>query len=90
MKPEPFIADSIMRGAAAHGSDGKGKDGVRGYLEMCAARFQDEYQRLEQKLDKLLNGNDGARGPALASRGRDATFVERAGNPIRTGNASRP
>jgi hypothetical protein len=40
------IKNGIINGAVAHGSDGKGKGGLDGYLKMCATKYPKQYMRL--------------------------------------------
>jgi UDP-apiose/xylose synthase len=44
------LKTGIIDGAAAHGADGQGKDGLGGYLSMCATRFPKAYMQLLGKL----------------------------------------
>jgi hypothetical protein len=44
------LKDGIIHGAVVHGSDGRGKGGLWGYLEMCARRFPKEYLWLLARL----------------------------------------
>jgi hypothetical protein len=44
------IKEGIIDGAVAHGQDGKGKGGLRGYLTMCATKYPKQYMYLLGKL----------------------------------------
>jgi hypothetical protein len=44
------IKEGIIDGAVAHGSDGKGKGGLNGYLTMCARLYPKQYMYLLGKL----------------------------------------
>jgi hypothetical protein len=44
------LKDGIVHGAAKHGSDGHGKGGLWGYLEMAAKKYPKEYLKLLAKL----------------------------------------
>lgn len=44
------LKDGIIEGAVRHGSDGKGKGGLNGYLQMCAHKHPKQYMQLLGKL----------------------------------------
>ena len=52
------LKQGIVHGAAKHGSDGKGKGGLYGYLEFCAKKYPTHYMPLLGKLLPYhINGN---------------------------------
>lgn len=44
------LKTGIINGAVAHGADGAGKDGLDGYLAMCATKFPKAYLGVLAKL----------------------------------------
>lgn len=63
-KVPTMLKEAITKAAAMVGSDGKGKDGVEGYLSWLAKRHPQVFGRLMEKLLPFqLTGKDG--GPVM-------------------------
>ena len=61
------LKTGILNGAIAHGADGRGKDGLDGYLCMCAARYPKHYLQVLAKLPPLQVHGEGFAGPSIGT-----------------------
>ena len=57
----------ILNGAIAYGADGQGRDGLDGYLAMCAARYPKHYMQLLGKLLPHVISGEGLGGNVAVS-----------------------
>ena len=60
-KTTDLLKEAIILAAEAHGNDGEGKDGLKGYCQFLAAQEPKAFSQLLGKVLPLqVTGNDGA------------------------------